>query len=576
MIRESLMSWLLLSLFTSIGAQKLDWTFQTGGTEFDLIMDVATDSKGNIYSTGNFVGKVIFGNQELEYEDFDMRGKAFLQKVNSNGTLDQVFITEGNGFSQGLNIVIDAKDNLYLTGVYSGEMDFNPAPDESFVLSTNSNYGLFLVKLSSEMDFIWAVSIGENSGYIEADITLDAQQNIYLGGVFNATVDVDPTEDQFELVPVGSSDIFMMKLGPEGDLIWAKSMGSNRNDALLELTYDSATKSLISTGYFREHIGKSSFEEEIGISSNGSWDVFIQKTNLSGEVIWTKAFGGPDWDTGYSLTTDDNGNIYTAGTFFSVADFDPGPEIFELIPLHDDPSGFSVNDDGFVHKMDSTGGFVWARAIRSKGSSIINDIAVNQQQDILVTGNFTGELEFTKINNDLPLTILANETPFFTSFTGKFSPDGIPLEAFPLGGCNTAIEQRISIDPKGAIILAGIFDERVDFDPTSDQKRLTSRGSFDGYTLKIEDQVTSLQPKFFQESIDIHPNPASNLLFINGSKVNQNPSVIKVFNNIGAKVLVDKNVGLHFSLEVANFPPGLYTMVIENENRFYTTKWIKN
>src|SRR6266478_2537796 len=42
----------------------------------------------------------------------------------------------------------------------------------------------------------------------------------------------------------------------------------------------------------------------------GSWDVYVVKTNSSGDTLWTKTYGGTNNDVGYSIRqTTDGGYI---------------------------------------------------------------------------------------------------------------------------------------------------------------------------------------------------------------------------------------------------------------------------
>ena len=70
--------------------------------------------------------------------------------------------------------------------------------------------------------------------------------------------------------------------------------------------------------------------------------------------------GGANGDGGSAIAVDDSGNVYTTGSFYGTADFAPGEETtFNLTS-----AGYS---DIFVSKLDSAGGFVWAKAMGGGG-----------------------------------------------------------------------------------------------------------------------------------------------------------------------------------------------------------------
>lgn len=75
----------------------------------------------------------------------------------------------------------------------------------------------------------------------------------------------------------------------------------------------------------------------------------------NGQVItieWAVQLGGEQFDSGKSITIDNEGNILTTGLFGETADFDPGPSNQLLTS-----AGFN---DIFISKLTSSGEFIWA------------------------------------------------------------------------------------------------------------------------------------------------------------------------------------------------------------------------
>ena len=80
------------------------------------------------------------------------------------------------------------------------------------------------------------------------------------------------------------------------------------------------------------------------LTSAGLNDIFIQKLDTSGNLLWAKSMGGALDDFGLSLDVDGSGNIYITGKFKDTADLDPGSGVFNLISAGD--------DDIFIQKLD--------------------------------------------------------------------------------------------------------------------------------------------------------------------------------------------------------------------------------
>ncbi|MEC8968618.1 MAG: SBBP repeat-containing protein, partial [Bacteroidota bacterium] len=216
----------------------------------------------------------------------------------------------------------DASGNVYTTGYFSGIVDFDPGAGTNN-LTSQGNYDVFIQKLDPSGNFLWAKSFGGTSNDYGFSITLDASGNVYTTGYFSGIVDFDAGAGTNNLTSQGSNDVFIQKLDPSGNFLWAKTFGGNSDDAGVSITVD-ASGNVYTTGYF---LGTADFDPGAGtnnLTPQGSADVFIQKLDPSGNFLWAKTFGGTFGDVGISITVDASGNVYTTGYFSGIVDFDPG------------------------------------------------------------------------------------------------------------------------------------------------------------------------------------------------------------------------------------------------------------
>jgi len=86
------------------------------------------------------------------------------------------------------------------------------------------------------------------------------------------------------------------------------------------------------TGYFTDTADFDISADEQILTSNGFYDLFVQKTNAQGDLMWAVSVGSPFFDYGTGITADDQGNVYITGYFDETTDFDPGPDEFMLLP----------------------------------------------------------------------------------------------------------------------------------------------------------------------------------------------------------------------------------------------------
>jgi hypothetical protein len=321
---------LLLSLSINVllnlaNAQQpsLEWAKSFGGAaNQDVGMSIAADASGNVYTTGYFSGTVDF-DPGTGTSNLTSNGgiDAFVQKLDPSGNLLWAKSFGGTSNDYGYAVTVDASGNVYTIGEFLGTADFDPGTGTNN-LSSNGGPDVFVQKLSPTGILLWVKSFGGTGSDDGNSITVDASGNIFTTGSFVGTVDFNPGAATSNLTSNGSNDIFVQKLNPSGNLIWAKSFGGTGIDGATAIRVD-ASGFTYTTGRFQ---GTVDFDPGTGTSnltSNGSNDIFVQKLNPLGNLLWAKSFGGTGSDFGYSAI-DASGNVYTTGYFSGTVDFDPG------------------------------------------------------------------------------------------------------------------------------------------------------------------------------------------------------------------------------------------------------------
>ncbi len=136
----------------------------------------------------------------------------------------------GGGFESGYSINRDKWGNVYTTGFFNGEVDFDPGEDvynlrSGWTFTRGYDSDIFISKLDSQGNFVWAIKVGWYGQDYGHSITTDTFGNIYLTGYFEGTVDFDPSQKVYNLSSKGYWDIFVLKLDSSGNLDWARSFG---------------------------------------------------------------------------------------------------------------------------------------------------------------------------------------------------------------------------------------------------------------------------------------------------------------------------------------------------------------
>jgi len=341
---------------TDIFIQKLDvngsfiWAKSMGSPLPDEATSIAVDFAGNVYTTGGFNGTADFdpgvGVFNLTAPSY---ANVFFSKLDASGNFVWAKNIGGTYNAKGQAITTDPSGNVYATGWFGGTVDFDPGP-ATFELSVTGSiitFDAFVIKLSATGNFVWATNFGNSGNDIGYSLATDLAGNVYTTGTFQGTVDFNPGAAVSNLTTIGATNIFISKLDATGNFIWANRMGSP-NSIANSLRLDTSGN-IYTTGNFS---GTGDFDPGPGVANligdaTNHADIFISKLDAAGNYIWAKSVGSPDDDIGQAIGIDLAGNVYTAGYFRGLADFDPGVGVYSL-------SGFFY--DIFVLKLGATAG----------------------------------------------------------------------------------------------------------------------------------------------------------------------------------------------------------------------------
>ena len=327
------------------------WARSFGGTDLvsntSVILDagnaIDVDASGNVYVTGYFGGTIDFdpgpGVTNLTSVGFQ---DVFVLKMSSAGNLIWAKSFGGaNNNDWGNSIKVDVSGNVYTTGFFRGSVDFDPGAGTTNITSVGSG-DIFVHKMNASGDFLWVKTFGNTLNDEGRSLALDVSGNVIITGIFNNKVDFDPGPGEFNLIEVGLEDVFILKLTPSGNFVWAKSIGGNSLTTVRSITTD-ASGNVFTLGNFQGTVDFDPGTGTANMTTLGSWDVYIQKLNPMGNFLWAQTFGGNDNDLSSSIAVDKSGNIYTTGNFYGTADFDPGPGVTNRTPV--------ALSDIFIHKM---------------------------------------------------------------------------------------------------------------------------------------------------------------------------------------------------------------------------------
>ena len=186
--------------------------------------------------------------------------------------------------------VIDSSENIYLCGTSEGNL----------TVESNTTYkNFFIQKLSPKGDNIWVKQysqINENVETEVAGITIDMDDNVYVGGNFTEHVSSGGT----------NYGLFITKYNSSGSAIWFKKI--TNNGATLDVIKVSKDNKLYFSGHTANNMSQTS--------------MFIAQYSLDGDKLLEKEFAKIDKNGGYhevnDIDFDAYNNIYLAGRYLST------------------------------------------------------------------------------------------------------------------------------------------------------------------------------------------------------------------------------------------------------------------
>lgn len=378
-------------------------------------------------------------------------------------------------------VAVDASGNVYTTGCFQGTADFDPG-DTTFNLTgaAVTEYDpyicdVFVSKLDSDGNFLWAKAVRGTNDKKAWGIAIDTSSNIYISGSFKDTVDFDPGPAIFNLTSKGENDIFAMKLDSNGNFIWAKTIGMAGDDRGIFIAVD-ASANVYFSGCFENTVDFNPGAGEFNLTSTGGNDIFICKLDSNGNFIWARAMEGLG-NGNAVVALDASGNVYLAGVFEGITDFDPGPETLYLTS--------NGSWDIFICKLDNNGNFIWAKAIGGYQFDVANDIVLDPSGNIYLTGSFEGAADFDPGTEIYTLTSTSSVGEDI--FVLKLDNSGNLVWAKAMGG-DGRIDAGfgIAVDVSANVYTTGYFTGTADFDPGPKNVNLTSVGDYDLFISKLD------------------------------------------------------------------------------------------
>jgi hypothetical protein len=274
-------------------------------------------------------------------------------------------------------------------------------------------------------------------------------------------VGTDSAGNVYGLATIGNTAYNVIKLNANGSSLWTKSITTNRMSWSSDLAVDSSGNTFLG-GEFKGTVDFDPGAKKYNVSTPGTQSGFVLKLNSSGNFQWVTPIASQWSNSEYgrsgatSVALDGSGNVIAGGWYKGSNDFNPGSGTTTLPTI----------GGGFVTKLNSSGGLVWARAFEVAqhdiGLQTVYGLAVDSSGAIYVTGNFTNTIDLDPGVG----TQIATSNGGSDIYVVKLSASGNYVWATTVGGTHGGdVASGIAVDSTGTVHVAGTYGASVDFDP---------------------------------------------------------------------------------------------------------------
>ncbi|WP_324679127.1 hypothetical protein [Hymenobacter sp. GOD-10R] len=343
--------------------------------------------------------------------------------------------------SEATGVVSDAWGNTYVSGYFTGSVQFGPytltAPS-----STTTWPNRFLAKLDSQGNYLWVLDVGSNlASAAGRAMTVDAAGNVYLlGSYLGPSVQFGPFQLQGE---AGVENLYVVKLAPDGTFQWARqAAGALQGTSVVA---DEAGNLVISgrllTG--TATFGATTLHNPTAYVAN----MFVAKLTAAGQWQWAVQSRTEDtrfhYQAGPQLALDQQGTVYLTGTF----------ETWDLTLGSTTLTNNSLfTSDAFVAKLDGSGHWQWAHRIGGGAYEHGMGIGVSATEDVVVYGDFHGDMDAES------WVQLRNTSGATDVFVAKLTRAGQVQWATKAGGRGFEQATGLALDAWGNAYVSGYSD----------------------------------------------------------------------------------------------------------------------
>lgn len=506
-------------------------------------------------------------------------------------------MSKGN-FSEN-HMVVDRHGNAYLTFTYT---DLLVVDGLDFYNSTG--WTSILLKFNTDGNLIWGYSFVNTGSTTIHSIALDKGDGVVVSGSFHDTLYVDGET----FISTGGDDALVVGFSPEGNIRYANSFGSVLSDEATNVCVDKTGNKFVLTT-LHEAL---TFAGETVTPIDGAYPTVICKFNKNGTPADLIVINNDSYLVYQQMVIDNKNNLIITGVYYENFDIlgevlnNPGNMFVAKLDMdmnlvwaneilidgstylkdmavdkagnpymlftidtitidgntYYDASGEEYGTESLLCKLNkSTGVAKWANKFNSYSSVYATGIAINDLQNIAVTGFYQdyinyGTMEITSPGPDL-----------WDGFVMIADPDGNVMNLFDLGD-NTTYDElwNVEFNNTSDLILYGYSGNGLELGDYMVEAPFG--GGFWLTSVEFGTYKTALP--YENNDFTISPNPAVETVQVHFNNAEAIDSELQIFDVTGRLVyttVVSPDVQQQITIDISHFSAGAYIVKYQQQQQ---------
>jgi hypothetical protein len=346
--------------------------------------------------------------------------------------------TIGGSKNDAFNAVKATLDGGYITA------GFTQSNNGDITTKTDISFDFLISKFSSENTVEWQKTYG-GSEDDKASAIIQTLDSGFLVLGYSKSSDLEVSEN------AGSKDFWLLKLSNAGVVIWEKSFGFSGADYGTSLLATSDGGYLI-TGVLDVSASDGQGNSKSAANRHAGGDYWVIKTDPTGNLKWSRFFGGSFTEVPLGIVETDDHNFILAGS--------------------SDSNDFNISNsngsyDFWITKIASNGRLIWEKSFGGSEIDEARGIAATNDGNFIIVGDTRSSDKNVSINNGAADVWIL-----------KISRDGAILWEKTIGGTSFDVARGISKTQDNGFLIAG--------SSRSLDKGFENKGQNDALILKID------------------------------------------------------------------------------------------